>query len=497
MGFSHSNRAFIQFAREATEGTIPSPAVAYAPGYNSMEGFNPTIEMTASDEVSPRNQVQAGQPVDKLGNGSLQMDLSISRMYLFVEGAMHASLTGQTRKLATSATTAHFVVPTMAGALPARTLVYVRGCAIAANNGLKVVDTGGTTTQIPIVGGLIAETGMAARGVTVSVVGYRFASGDAQINASGHLIATTKNLTDFALRAGQGVILGSVDGTATNTNRFATAANRGPARIAADVTASLMQLENTTSAFAVDAGTGKEIDLYYGMDCRVEYLTGANFLEPSWTAEVTQHRLGSGDVPAYSYTTGLRESSQALAFPEKSKATMGLQFVGRNSAEPTTTRATGFSAAIPMLQNMIVNTTSNIKRGRIRKLSGSALRTGYITAVNVTFEAQTERNGAHGVMGAVEITQGKVMVKAEVNAHFTVPEVIADLVAGELMGADWFIANNDGGMMIDLPQCQLSGGAPEYPLNQTVRINLAVGASEDPIFGTSCIINLFDYVPLT
>jgi hypothetical protein len=494
MGFSESTRAFVQIARESTPGVLPGSPVAYALGYNSIEGFAPTVELVARDPIDPSNMPQAGQVVDKMANGTVQMDFTIGHLRRTIEGALRAALTGQSPKLATSSTSAHFVVPAMSAALAAGTLVYVRGCAIAANNGLKVVDTGGTTTQIPVVGGLTAETGMAARGVTVSPVGFRFAAGDAQINADGNLITTTKDLTELGLTVGQPVVLGSVAGTATNTNRFATAANRGPAFVKATVTANLLQFDG--SAFTVDNGATKEIDLYFQQDCRTRYVTDASYLEPTETYEIVHPKLGAGDAPAYTYLSGGHESSWVAAFPEKTKATLAVQVVGLDCAAPNTSRTTGFSAPIPILQKLMVNTTSNIQRGRIRKKSDGSARTGYITAMTLTLEQQTERNGAHGVLGAVEITQGKVLPRVEVNVYFTVPEIIADLVAGEMMDADWFVANADGAVIVRMPSCQLSNGMPQYPANKVVTLDLAVPASEDPVYNTTCIVGVIDYVPL-
>lgn len=493
MGFSESTRAFAQIARESTPGVLPGSPVAYSLGYNTIEGFAPVVELVARDPIDPSNMPQPGQVVDKTANGTIQMDLTIGHLRRTIEGALRSALTGQSPKLATSSTVAHFVVPTMAAALAAGTLVYVRGCANAANNGLKEVDAAGTTTTIPIVGGLVAETGMATRGVTVSPVGFRYATGDATI-VSGNLVSTAKDNTQLGLIPGQWIVVCSVAGTATNANRFAEAANRGPARVRAAVTATTIPLE-AGAAFVNDNGATKRIEIYFQQDCRTRYTTDASYLEPTETVEIVHHKLGAGDVPAYTYLNGWHTASAQLALPEKAKATMSVQGVGLDCAAPVTSRTTGFSAAIPILQKSMINTTTNIYRGRIRKSDGSA-RSGCITAVSFTLDQQTERNGAHGVLGAVEITQGKVMPRAEVNAYFSVPEIIADLAAGQLMSADWFIANVDGAVIFDMPQVQLSGGMPQYPQNKVITIDLTAPASEDPIFNTTFICNIIDYVPL-
>jgi hypothetical protein len=504
MGFSETNRAFLQISREATPGVLPGSPRVVPLGWNSISGWGPKTEMTQSDEVSPTNQVEPGQAVDKLANGSVTCDMNLGRVLELADMALHATWYGLAPILPTAVASATAItVPAMAAALAAGTLIKVRGCVNAANNGLKEVDAGATTTSIPIVGGgMVVEAGLAARFVTIEVCGFRFPVTDLQVTVSGSvtsLVSAATNLsTIFAgapLLPGMGIFVGGPDGSMTNTNRFAQAANRGPARILS-ASATTWVIENTTQAFVADPGTAKRIDIFWGREARIVYLTDARYADHTASVEVTDHKLGAGDVPAYSMTTGAALQSLQLAMPEKTKATITGNFVALDAAAPNAVRTTGFSTPVALYQNMLVNTTTNIKRGRIRKLNGNALRTGYITAATFNFDSVTERNGAHGVMGAVKITQGKVMVKLDVNAHFTIPEVIDDLVNCELMGADWFIANNDGGLMIDIPQCQLSDGEKEYPPNQTVRITLAVGASRDPVFGTSAIITHFPHIPL-
>jgi hypothetical protein len=498
MAFSESNRGTLLISRETSEGTIAGSPDVRVIDYNSIEGFSPQVELVARDPVSPSNQRQEGQPVGFTVDGTIQMDLTLGLLELLIEGATHSAFTGPAPRYPTSCTSAHFVVP--AGTtLVERTLVMVRGCRTAANNGLKMVGAGSTATQIVISGGLVAETFTATEGVTVEVCGYRFAADDATLTVSGGVTtfgATIKNLTDFGLVAGQYVLIGSVPGTATNANRFANAANRGVARIALAPTAAAMVLDNTTGTLVTDNGATKEIDLFFGREARIRYLTDANFLIPFFRPEKSYNGLMAGPAPGYMYTTGWQINDMSIAMPEKTKATMTVSGRGIGYVGPTASRATNYNAPVKQQKRAMVNTTSNIVRGRIRRVSDGTHYTGYITAVNLRLAAPVEQNGAHGVMGSITNTAGKVMVDAEVNAHFTVPEVIEAVVGGYEVGCDWFIANGDGGVVFDIPEAKLGNAMDEMPLNQTVRINLAASAHEDSIFGTSFIVSTFPHVPL-
>ena len=146
----------------------------------------------------------------------------------FMEGFVCSKFVGPVSVNPAAATTAAFTVPTMAAVIPANALVFTRGFVNAANNGLKVVTTGGTTTSIPILGGgLVAETPAAARNASLEVTGFRFSSGDLQVDAQGNLITTTKNLTELGLTPGQSIWIGG----ALVANQFANANNKGFAHV--------------------------------------------------------------------------------------------------------------------------------------------------------------------------------------------------------------------------------------------------------------------------
>lgn len=496
MTYSESNRSFLQVARESSEGVLPGSPVVHFYEFNpgGVTGFVPQIESVEREPVSPANQRQRGMPVDKMVEGSIDTDLTWSTFREFAEGMLHAAFTGPAPNFPTSCTAAHFVVPAMAAALPEFTLVFVRGAKIASNNGLKVVDALSTTTNIIIKGGLVAETFAAADGVTVEVCGFRFAAGDLQVNADGNLITVAKNLTQLGLEAGRTVWVGGDPANAALS--FATAANRGPVRIAATPTANLMRIENTNSAvaWAADTGVGKTVDLYYGQEARIRYLTDANFLLPTWHTERVFNKIMSGS-PGYIYGHGMQVVRGTISLPEKTKATLAIAMRGTNTNGPTAIRATNFATPIKTLQKTMVNTTSHIYRGRIRAKAGNTPYTGIITSVALNMEADVQRNGGHGVMGSVTNTAGPVNVGVEVGAHFTVPEVIAALESGERVGCDWFINNGDGAACFDMPSCTLSNGMPETPTNQTVRIALGADAHEDDIFGSTLIVSLFPYCP--
>ena len=349
--------------------------------------------------------------------------------------------------------------------------------------------------DIIIAGGLTAETFTAADNVTVEVCGYRFISGDLQI-VSGNLVTATKDLTTLGLASGQTCWLG---GTTSGTS-FATAADRGPFRIALAPAANLITTDKRYGSWTDDAGTGKTVDLYFGRQLRVVPITDANYLERHIRWETTYHRLGAANAPAYGYTVGCAISQATLTLPEKDLATMALEFMANSEIAPSTSRATNASAPFRETKKAAISTVSDVFRGRVLKVDPStgavgAGLTGYITAVNLTLKNNTSYNGAHGVQGSFETSFGMLEADLKVNAYFTEIDAVSHANSNLPVTADWFLRNNDGAFCMDVPYAELAIDGRTFVKDQTIKIDLGVGACEDSIWGTSLIVSLLPYCP--
>jgi hypothetical protein len=490
MGIPQTNRAVQAYALESTPGTLPGSPIIRSLGPNAIGDFSPEVEMVARDPIGPMGMEELGGVVDKICNGTMEMDLIGDHFDDFAEGALRCAWsTGPVVLKPTSCTTAHFVVAS-GGALVENTLVYVRGCSNSSNNGLKHVAASSTSTNLIITGGLTAETFATADGVTVEVCGFRFTSGDLQVNASGNLITSTKDLTQLGLTKGQSFWLG---GDSATDDAFATAANRGLARVAQTITANLLVPDNTTTTWAVDNGSGKTIDLYYGRQLQFITKTDARYVERTYHVETLHYQLSAGSADMYEYATGQAVSEMTVTCPPKDKVTMNVAFIGKDSESPTTSRKSGWNAPIRQNQTAAFTTVSNILRGRIR--SGSTAYTGYITSANIKISTGAARNLAHGTQGSVLTTFDNSKITVEVNAYFDKPDVIAALVAGTQLAADWCFRNGDGAIMFDLPAVQLGGGKRSYPRGETVKIDLAVGGKRESTFNSSLIVSRFPYCP--
>lgn len=495
---SFTNRTAQAVAVESSAGVLPGSPTWYSLGPNAIEGVGAVLERKSRSPISPTNQRQFGSIIDVKATPKFNGDLTWSALDTFLEGILRCrfSLTGPA-VFAPSAAVSGGLTVASGGALVQNTLVYVRGARIAANNGLKVVGAGSTGTSIVITGGMTAETFAATDHVTVEVCGFRFASGDLRISGTGTtLVTTTKDLTQLGIVSGQMCWLG---GGSDNTSALSLTNGRGPFRVTSTPTANLITTDKRYGTWADDTGTGKTVDLYFGRQVRVVPLTHTDYLERYYQLETAYHRLGAADATAYGYMKGNAVASATFGFPTKDFGSLAIDFTGTDETSPSTSRATNASAPLRETKTAAVSTVTDVYRGRIQKVGtdgvvGTGL-TGYISGLQLTVNNNVGLNPAHNVLGSFETSFGMISIDAKVNAYFTEIDVPTHARSNLPVTADWWFRNNDGAVSFDLPYCEFGVEGVNFPLNETIKVDLTAGAVEDPIWGTSLIVSLLPYCP--
>lgn len=487
MAVPQSNRAVQNLGIQSAAGT--DPTASFQLSVDTIGDFGPEVTRVARDPLSIYNVEEAGSVVDLMATATIDGDATLDHLELLVPGAIRCAWSGPAILAPTSVTAApKYVVPS-GGALAAGTLVRVRGCAINGNNGVKVVDTGSDATNLLITTALTAETITADMGVTIEVCGYQGATSDIEIDASGNLKSTSLDFTTLGLVAGQKIWIGGA--TAAS---FATAANRGEARISGTITAHSIPLENRTASYSTDNGNGKTIWILYGKTARVVPTTHASYIERFHTTEVTHQGLSSG-TDAYEYVTDGAIDTMGIKVPSLNKATLSAELIGNTTVDPTVTRKTGFdgTALARQTKRAAMSGSTDVIRGRVR--TGSTSLTGYIASLDLSISNSVTRNPAVGVLGAAVITFGKTKIMLAIDAFFSSMDVMTTLKGNDTVTAEFTLRNDDGGIAFDITAAQLGGGKRSFPSNQVVHINLAVGAVRDPVFNTAMIVSRFPYLP--
>ena len=490
---SQTNASAQSIARMSSWGTLGGSPEWRRQLPTAITDIMATTELASHDTIDPSNQMEAGSivglscaPKLRAGAHGESLDLLLPAATRCAWSGPVALNTAATRP--TSATSAHYVVPTMGAAIPVNTLIWVSGCAVASNNGLKLVSGTPSTTAVPVSGGLTAETFTAAQNVSIEVCGFQFTSGDATMTTSGGVTtfgATSKDCTQLALVAGQEIFIGSPDAAAY---AFATAADYGPAVVTSTPVAGGFTVEAAFGqTFASDSGTSKTIRLMFGQTLRVVARTDSNYIDPLYQVETKIEHVGAGDAAEYIYNENCALSTFTLSAPSKALVTVAADFLATDATATETQRT---NASTPTLAKRTIpfNTTSDISSRMFTTSDGAAV-TGYITSLNLIAEHGASENPAHGVLGSVITSLGKVKIRLEIAAMLTaVAPINAARLNSEVRVSSW-MRNAEGAYAFRVPSARAANGQATFPTNQVVMIDLPTTANKDSSYGTSLIVS--------
>lgn len=375
------------------------------------------------------------------------------------------------------------------GALASNTLLFARGFATAANNGLVVA--GASTAGIHIhVPSLTAETVAGTTNANLTVAGVRGATGDIQVDSSGNIISTILDFTTLGLTVGQSIYVGGTAGTAY---AFATAADTGYARVMV-IAAHKLTLDKKSVAFTVDNGSAKTIDLYFGRFARNVASDDADYLEKSYQFELGFPDLGGAGIPKYEYAEGNYCNQIDFTLPLTNKATIKFGFIGTDTTPPSVSRATGASSALSPTQKAAFSTASDIARLRLQEHDETGLST-YFKSLSLSLMNNVVPEKTIGTLGATFMNAGNFDVNISAELIFTSSAIIDAIRANDTVTIDFVVANDDGAILVDIPSLTLGGGARNFTMNESVKINLTGTAFMDATLGTSIGVSLFPYIP--
>lgn len=486
-----TNNLSLAVAIEQSLGVLPgSPEWALLEP-NAISVLGATITTVARSPISKNRQRRKGSVTDLDSGFEFDADLTIEHFEIFAESFFYASWQGgdYSRPSAAVNSTSAFTIPAIGTAYPANTLVYSRGFTNASNNGLHLTDTGSTTTSVITTSTLVDESPAATQNASLDECGFRFASGDAEIDASGDLITTTKDLTELPIVAGQFIWVGGAE----TANQFATAGNKGFCRVTA-IETNKLTLDKKTQAFSVDAGTSKLIDIYFGRFITNVSVDDANYLEQSLQFEATYADLGGVGTDEYEYSKGNYANTLGIELPQTDKASMSMGFVGTDTEPPSTTRATGADSPIEPVALTAFNTSADIARLRVQEVDETGLTTDFKNCtISINNNAGPEKVLAQ--LGAKYINTGLYEADIEATIVFTDSDVLTAVRDNTTVTMDCAIRNDDGVLLFDIPSLTLGDGSKEYTVNESITVNLTGQSFADATYGNSLSVSLFPYAP--
>lgn len=506
MGRVVTNGMTISYAREASPGVLPGSPSWFELEPNAVNNFGTDVSKTARTPISKSRVRRKGSVTDADSAVEFEADFTLTHIRHFIEQFLFAKAVGGDSYFTTAVAGGGYTVPALSaaqagrmiyGAPSAKTLLFARGFATAANNGLKVLGAapaGGATTLT--VAGLTNEVPDAKAMSQVDIAGIRGAPGDLKIDANGDLTSIVLNFTATGITKGQVIHIGGLD----VLNRFFTAANYGFARVI-NVAANKLTLSKRDQAFTVDDGTttgaggaNVAIDILFGQFVRNVRSDAGDYLDATVQFELSSPNLMAGGATGYEYAASGYANALSIAIPLSGKATVTFGFLCQTTTKPATARAANAANAKFGGQTAAFGTASDIARLRVQDIDEAGLSTDFKSAT-MTLTNNVTAEKVLGFLGPKYFSFGDLEADVENQMLFTNADVLERIRCNKTVGFDWVLRNGDGGAAFDLPTGTMTGGGREYPANQSVLLNDTFAAHQEDGYGYTLGVSFFPALP--
>jgi hypothetical protein len=536
-----SNVTGLRIAEESSLGVLPGSPIWYDLEPNSYADFGGNLALVARNPINPSRQRKKGVITDLDASGGFNQDLTFSNLAFLFPGLF---LSTKREKFNRTSDGTGAGGPSPIESIGASNdvvfgadesanvnvgdLLFFTGFGVDGNNGLKRV-TAVLTDTVTVNETLTAEATVPA-GATVLHVGFQFTAGDAEIaNTSGSLptlTATTKDLTDFGLIAGETIFIGG-DDTGASGDAFNAAHNNGFSRVSETPVAGTITLDKTSGGadgeteMATEAGGTKTIRVFFGSVLRNESAISSDFDRKSWTMERSlgiPNPQAAPSVVQSEVLKGAIVNEFALNIAQADKITTDWTFIGTDneqrdgvtSGEERLSTTTGSVATIEAAT--AYNTSSDfsrIKLAEVRPTQTEANRAApvplfaYVTDITLNVSNNGTPNKAVGVLGGFDVTAGTFEVGGNITAYFADVAAVkavrnnADITLDMAIVKDFGTGNENrkAGIFIDVPLIALGDGRANIAQDEAITLPLSTDAAEYEPFGHTLVYQEFEYLP--
>lgn len=495
-----SNVTGLAFAEESALKTLPGSPVWNVLEPNSYSDFGGELSTMARDPINASRQRQKGTVTDLDASGGFNIDVTQNNLTKLLQGFFFADVREKftTQPVNGSAITISGVATSddsysAASGLNAATagsIILASGFTNTNNNGIFVAATV-ASGKITTTKNLTDEASPPST-AKLQTVGFEFASGDAVLTASASSIVlstTTKDLTTLGLTVGEWVFIGG-DSTAT---KFASNAP-GYARVAS-ISTNAISFSDTTFAATTDSGTGKTLQIFFGSVLRNEKV--ANLIKRrSYQIERTLGDDGNGTQSEY--LTGAIPNELTINVPQADKINADLTFVAMDNEYRTGTQGVKAGTRTGITGEDAFNTSSDIYRLRMNIVDPTTLNNtplfAYVNELTLTVNNNISPSKAIGVIGAFDASAGNFEVGGSVTAYFSTVAAAQAVRANSNVALNIIAAQNNAGMVWDIPLLSLSGGRVNVEKDQAITVPLDSAAAENPQ-GYTLLATFLPYVP--
>lgn len=399
-----------------------------------------------------------------------------------------------------------FTVPAL-GDVPVRTLIRVRGSRIAANNGTFETVAGSTDAAIKVATGTLTAEASPPSNMTIDIVGFVGAASDLEMNAAGHLISTTEDLTTRGFRVGSRIVVGTgVLGTSATS--FATRKNNCLAYVKS-VAAHLVELERHCFSTAetwtptADDGDTKTIQIALGSFYRNYPITHANYSEALLSGEKSDPRAGSDGTTRHTLCRALAVGACPISAPLKNKITATPAYVGTDATKALAAAdRIGGAGTLPgdspaqayePLLTAFADTANDLEMVRLTK--DNVTLVGAILSWTLTINNNVTPLETQGTPGATDHEWGEFSHQLQTEAIYNNSAVLDSATDNDDTQWDGYIRNHQFAFNFDMPRGKIRDDELDYQANKRVRLKFNTPGFRNEDSGICGALTLFGYVP--
>lgn len=497
-----SNYTGLRYAEEETPGVLPATPIWYPLEPNEYDDFGGELKTTARNPINSSRQRRKGVPVDLDAKAGFSTDLTYNNLQDLMQGFLFADFrTKNELAVADVDGTGNAYEPASGGdAYVAGDLLFAKGADDNLNNGLKVVTGVPAAASIPV-----TDTGLvdgATQSITVSRVGFQFATGDVSLDANGGvsgfpaLLSVTKDFEDLGLIPGEWVCLGD-DAAA---NQFATAACNGFYRVK-DVQPHVLTFDKAPYGVVDDAGATKDIRIIFGRVLKNE--SDVSLIKRrTYQLERTLGYADTTDiVPQSEYLPNCTMSVFEMTMEQGEKVDVSLEIMPTDQELRTAADGLKNGTRPTIVDSDAFNATSNLARFGIALVTeGNAAPDdlfAYMTEATLTIDNNVSANKAVGVLGAFDTSAGTFDVSMEVEAYFQNVTALQAARNNADVTVDWTFRLANQGITFDIPLISVGNALAEVEQDEAIKLPLEMEAGTAARYGIdhTLLLVFWDYLP--
>jgi hypothetical protein len=497
-----SNTTALAYAEEQSLKTLPGTPVWYPLEPNSYSDFGGQVSLLSRNPINALRKNKKGVITDLDASGEFNQDLTHSNLTRLLQGFFFADIREKVTNLPMNGTAIPFTSVTastdiyaaasgLAGIL-ANSLVYFTGFTNAANNGLKVVPSASTATQITAPDGTVDETPPAT--AKAKLVGYQFASGTLNVAMNGQLVQLSRasgavDFTTLPLNPGDWIFVG---GDAVG-ERFVTNLP-GFGRVKR-VATTFIELDKVSWTPSAETGTGKTVRIFY---CDVLKDESTTNLIKRRTYNIERQLGNDGNGIQSEYLVGAVANELTINIAQADKINVDISFVACDVEQRTGT--TGIKSGTRATQTVedAYNTSSDFSRIKLN-LAGDAYTSStalfaFATEMTVSINNNVNPNKAVGTLGAFDLSVGNFTVSGEMTAYFGDVTAVQAVRNNSDITIDFAIVKANKGLLFDMPLIALGDGRLEVEQDEAITLPLETNAAEST-YGHTLFLGSFSYLP--